>query len=432
MFHYYINAFFQVNLFPETRVYEKVIRVILNGINLVRKISSARINDYTENISKNMSINNCRVCGHKFFDKSLLRYENMPKSAQFLPEKEALENDKGIILEVYQCSGCGLVQLNSDPVPYYKEVIRAAAVSVEMKDFRRKQFADFIKKYSLNGKSVIEIGCGRGEYLSLIQQCDVKAYGLENSQESVSYGEKNGLRISKGFVQENTQLNNALFNAFFMLNFLEHLPDPNAVLTGIYNNLSDSAVGLVEVPNFNMILQKNLFSEFISDHLFYFTKETLNNVLKLNGFEIIENNIVWHNYIISTVVKKRKKLNISHFYNSQTKIEKEIKEYLSRFRDKKVAIWGAGHQALTIISLIGLTDKIRYVVDSAVFKQGKYTPATHLPIVAPIALDTDPVEAIIIMVASYSDEIVKTLRHKFGKKINLAVLRADGLEQCSR
>ena len=117
-----------------------------------------------------MAIKNCRVCGNKFFLKPLLSYKNMPKIAQFLPDKKSLKKDKGVCLEVFQCSGCGLVQLNNSPVSYYKEVIRAVAVSSEMKKFREKQFNDFIEKFSLKNKKVIEVGCGKGEYLEILKQ----------------------------------------------------------------------------------------------------------------------------------------------------------------------------------------------------------------------------------------------------------------------
>lgn len=354
----------------------------------------------------------------------------MPKAAQFLPDAKSLKNDKGVTLTVFQCSGCGLVQLNDTPVPYYKEVIRAAAISNEMKDFRIKQFGNFVQKFSLKGKKIIEIGCGRGEYLSFIQQSGVRAYGLEYSKESVAHCLKNGLKVSKGFIENsNFKIKNAPFNAFFILNFLEHLPDPNSIFRGIYNNLTDDAIGLVEVPNFDMILQKKLFSEFIPDHLFYFTKETLNTTLKLNGLEIIECNEVWHDYIISAIVKKRKKFDISHFYKYQAKLENEIEKYICRFKNKKVAIWGAGHQALAIIALMNLAGKIKYVIDSAPFKQGKYTPATHISIVSPDTLDSDPVDAVIIIAASYSDEVAKIIRQKFDRNINIAILRDFGLEE---
>ena len=377
-----------------------------------------------------MAINQCRVCNHKFFKEPLLRYENMPKAAQYLPDTGSLESDEGVGLEVCQCSGCGLVQLSNDPVPYYKEVIRAVTFSEEMKGFRMKQFDSFIQKYFLKGKKVIEIGCGRGEYLSIMKQFGVDAYGLEYSEESVKQCEKSSLKVLKGFIESNTdRLDYAPFDAFFILNFLEHLPEPNSTLRGIYNNLTDDAIGLVEVPNFDMILRNKLFSEFICDHLFYFTKETLSATLRLNGFEIIDCNEVWYDYILSAIVKKRKKLDISHFYKYQEQLKNEIEEYIRRFNDKKVAIWGAGHQALAIISLINLADKIRYVVDSAAFKQGKYTPATHIPIVSPDALGSDPVDAIIVMTASYSDEVARTIRQKFDKNMNISILRDFGLEE---
>jgi SAM-dependent methyltransferase len=366
----------------------------------------------------------------------------MPAAAQFLPDKDGLQNDKGVDLEVCQCSGCGLVQLANDPVPYYKEVIRAAGFSEEMKDFRRKQFGSFVKKYSLKGKKVIEIGCGSGEYLSIMQQFAEEAYGLEYSEASVAQCIGNGLKVSRGFVESsNYKLKHSPFDAFFILSFLEHLPDPNSTIRGIRNNLADGAVGLIEVPNFDMILRSKLFSEFIGDHLLYFTTETLKEALKLNGFEVIECNEVWHEYIISAVVSperypanipnrlnKNERLDLSSFYGYQGQLKNEIEEYIRRFKEKKVAIWGAGHQALAVISLMNLSGKIKYVIDSAPFKQGKFTPATHLPILPPDALLLDPVDAVIVMAASYSDEVAGIIREKFGKNIKISILRDSGLE----
>lgn len=376
-----------------------------------------------------MSIHACRVCGKVFFRKPLLRYENMPKAAQNFPTADSLECETGVDLTVCQCSGCGLVQLNNDPVPYYREVIRAAAFSEVIKDSKTKQFAGFIQKYSLQGKKIIEIGCGRGEFLSLLQPFDVDAYGLEYSEESVTHCVKNSLKVSKGFVEGSTyKLTNAPFDAFLLLMFLEHIPDPNSALTGIYNNLSDGAIGLVEVPNFDMMLRNKLFSEFIGDHLLYFSRETLQTTMNLNGFEIIECNELRDDYVISAVVKKRGKLDISNFYDYQIKIKTEINEYISRFGEKKVAIWGAGHQALAIIALTKIEDKIKYVVDSAPFKQGKYTPATHLPVVAPDTLYSEPVDAVIVMAASYSDEVAGVIRQKLDRNINISILRDFGLE----
>jgi len=137
-------------------------------------------------MNNSIQVKNCRVCGHKFFEEPLLRYENMPKAAQCLPDAGSLKNDKGIDLDLCQCSGCGLVQLSGPPVSYYREVIRASAVSEEMKNFRKKQFKAFVNQYALKNKKIIEIGCGRGEFLSIMQTVAAESYGLEYSPESVS------------------------------------------------------------------------------------------------------------------------------------------------------------------------------------------------------------------------------------------------------
>jgi hypothetical protein len=67
-------------------------------------------------------------------------------------------------------------------------------------------------------------------------------------------------------------------------------------------------------------------------------------------------------------------------------------------------------------------------VDSAKFKQDKYTPGTHLLIKDPQSIHQDLPKAIIIMAAAYSDEVVKTLGSEYPRVKNIAILREDGLE----
>lgn len=376
-----------------------------------------------------MPVNQCRMCNRPFLGGPLLRYENMPGAAQHLPDAAALAGEKGTDLELFQCPGCGLVQLNRDPVPYYREVIRASAFSPEMKAFRMEQFRAFVRDHALAGKKVVEIGCGRGEYLELIREAGADACGVEAAPAAVEACVRRGLRVECGFVENAAcRLEHAPFAAFFLLNFLEHLPDPNGTLAGIGANLAGGAAGLVEVPNFDMILRRRLFSELIGDHLFYFTRETLAFALQMNGFEVVECREVWHDYILSAVVKKRPVTDLAAFRARRTELTAELDAWLRRFADRRVAVWGAGHQALAVLALAGLGGRIRYVVDSAPFKQGKYTPATHIPIVSPDALAADPVDAVIVMAAAYSDEVVRMLRQRFDGRLAVAVLRDSGLE----
>ena len=375
----------------------------------------------------------CRVCKSKCFSEPLLVYKGLPASAQGFPELDDLENDSGADLSLFQCSVCGLVQLSGKPVPYYKQVIRAASFSDEMKKFRSEQFAMWIDRYNLKGKSVLEVGCGRGEYLSIVNQTDVSlAHGVEYSQDFVDSCLKSELSVTKGFFGDhNFDLPRKKFDGFLCLNFMEHWPDPNKSLSHLKNTLDQGAIGMIEVPNFNMILRDGLYSEFIADHLLYFTKDTLTFMLNYNGFEVVEVSEVWHDYILSAIVKKRKKFNLSHLKDCKLRVEYELNSFIGKFEKKQVAIWGAGHQSLAVMSLANLGDKIKYVVDSAPFKQGKYTPATHIPIVTPAELIDDPVEAVIIIAASYSDEVAKIIEKSYQHIENVAILENDRLRVIS-
>jgi len=381
----------------------------------------------------NPVIMKCRVCKSNCFDSPLLRYTNMPSSAQGFPDLKSLKNDNGSDLNLFQCSSCGLVQLSEKPVSYYKEVIRASSFSDEMKKFRGEQFLSWVDKYNLKGKSILEVGCGRGEYLSILKQTEVSlAHGIEYSKESVSSCINSELSVTKGFFgDENFVLPKQKYDGFICLNFMEHWPNPNKVLAHLKKNLSEDAIGIIEVPNFDMILKQGLYSEFISDHLFYFTKDTLTFMLNYNGFEVIECSVIWHDYILSAVVRKRKRIDLSLLKSRKLNVETELNSFIDKFEKKEVAIWGAGHQSLAVMSLAKLENKIRYVVDSAPFKQGKYTPATHFPIVAPIELVNNPVKAVIIIAASYSNEVACIMKNTYQHIKYVVIVEDTGLRVIS-
>lgn len=373
-------------------------------------------------------IGRCKVCHNLLFSKPIFELNRAPKSAQYFPIRNNIHKDRGLKLRVYQCSGCGLVQLKTKPVHYFREVIRAVGISEEMRDFRREYFKEFADRYELHDKKAIEIGCGTGEYLSIIKEFIPNSYGLEYSESSLISCKEKGLKVFKGFIErEDYEIQENPFDVFFCLSFLEHIPSPNSFLRGIWNNLADDAVGIVEVPNFDMILEKNLFSEFIVDHLFYFSKDTLNTTLRLNGFEVLKTEEIWNDYILSAEVKKLKPLDLTSFNDKLNRVVKQVDSFINSF--KKIAVWGAGHQALLVLSQIKSKRKIKYVVDSARFKQNKYTPASHIPIVSPEELSKNPVEAIIVMAGSYSNEVVKILMQKYDRKIKISILSEEGLQK---
>ena len=64
----------------------------------------------------------CIACGAPLWETPLLTLDNMPASAQHMPDAEHVGADKGLTLDLCQCSGCGLVQFDCEPVDYYRDV----------------------------------------------------------------------------------------------------------------------------------------------------------------------------------------------------------------------------------------------------------------------------------------------------------------------
>ena len=368
----------------------------------------------------------CRICSGCLYHEPLLFYKDFPRGAQYMPDLKSLPQEKGIDLGVYQCTNCGVVQLSCEPVPYYREVIRASSVSPAMYGFRKRQFQHFIKRYELTQKKVLEIGCGNGEYLSIMKECGGDVYGIEYASDAVNFCRKEKLEVEKCFIEtENRSLVNAPFDAFFILNFLEHIPDLPSFFSGLRNNLNKNAIGLVEVPNFDMMLKENLYTEFIPDHLYYFTKETLRTVVEMNGFSLISIDTIWDDYIISAVVRKKEKMDLSIFEIAQENLTTNINKFIDLYSDGEVAIWGAGHQAFAVIATTGIKDKVNCVIDSAFFKQGKFTPATHIPIKSPKVLKNGKIKAVIVICGGYSEEVVNIISQDYS---NIKAIKIDELK----
>lgn len=340
----------------------------------------------------------------------------MPGMAQNFPDNSVLEKDKGTGFDIYQCPYCGLIQILQDPVYYYKDVIRAVAVSDDMKDFRRDYFKGFIEQCGLQGKKIVEIGAGCGEYMLMAAQNDIQLFGLEHHEESVLKARESGLCVFKGYIEDmDYKIPEAPYDGFYIMNFLEHIPEPRAFLQGIASNLKEESYGLVEVPNADFIIRNKLFSEFMIDHLSYFTKDSLRLMLESSGFEVKSCDVIWQDYILSAVIKKRTLFDADAFIKCESDLVSWINAYLKQMdaKGRKVAIWGAGHQALAIMALADLKDKIECVIDSAGFKQNRYTPASHIPIYAPDKVEELGIGAILVIAGSYTDEVCRNIKEKY-------------------
>ncbi len=372
--------------------------------------------------------NRCRVCQSEFRKQPVLSLSGLPGAAQNLPTQADLATDKPISLDIIVCEACGVVQILNPAVPYFREVIRASGYSEEMRVHRHEQFSRLIEKYDLEGKKILEVGCGRGENLEILDTLEISAIGVEFGPEAIQHVHASGLSAVQMFFETGDEVvPGGLFDSFIFLNFLEHLPHPRTIFRGIRNNLQEDAIGLVEVPNFDMILEKSLYTEFIADHLFYFSQASLENTLRSNGFEVLECGETWHRYTLTAVVKKRRGVVFFHMAELKAKLEVRLKKFFDEHPKDGVAIWGAGHQALTVMAMAALKGRVRYVVDSAPFKQGRYTPGTHIPIVSPDTFFEDSLSAVLVIAGSYTNEVCETIKSGMNRKMTIAFLDSQDI-----
>lgn len=429
----------------------------------------------------------CIACGKALPKRPLIVLDGMPASAQDIPDAEGKNEDKGISLHLHQCEFCGLVQFDCEPVGYYKDVIRSGGFSTTMVNLRRRQYGTLIEKYHLKGKKFIEAGCGQGEFLSVLTEFPVEAYGIEHKADLVELAKSRGLKVWRQFTEdENTVLENTEdgchgpYDVFLSFNFLEHQAHPVRMLKCLYNNLTEGGLGLLTVPSLEYILKYDGYYELIRDHLAYYTFDTLRFVLAEAGFEVLEEEMV-NRDTLSVVVRKRpaagasgidagtrtagKNENmedagktaetaemaaarvmgtagkyseissvfeaITGFAESRQELNLEVERILNQFDEtgRTLAIWGASHQGFTLAATTGLKDRAKYMIDSAPFKQGRFAPASHIPIVAPDHFEKEPVDGILIVAPGYTEEIAGIIRERFGSNVEIMTLRSRHIEK---
>lgn len=365
-------------------------------------------------------IKKCRVCGNEFGAESMLKLPGMPRAAQNLPSEKNEAIASGVELDVRQCSFCGLVQLANDPVSYYKDVIRPGGVSGSMRARQLNQLKIFIERFSLSKKNILEIGSGCGEYLSILSELPVNAFGMEHNAEFVKTGYEKGLKIFQAYPLDLREPpDGVMFDAFISINVLEHAPNPVAFLRSSANFLTESGVGMISVPDFEFELNDNYLFSFMSDHLSYFSQSTLYNTLAISGFDVVEIYKSKELNVITAYVKKRRQCDLAPVQEKNKKFNERINHYIKTIQAEggRIAIWGASHLAFSIISSAKIVNKIEYIIDSSPCKQGRFSPASGLEIFPPEHLRKNPVNTILIMCPEYSTEIGAVIEKQYSDLI---------------
>ena len=376
---------------------------------------------------------NCIVCGAKLIDNPIYVCRKMPAESQNLPDASSLNDDIPIDINLCQCSGCGLVQFDCDPVSYYKDSTRAGERCEALIELRKQQYTHLIETYCLQGKKILEVGAGKGGFLKTLREMSeysIQEFGIENNSEFVNIARNvEKVNMQQGDVEcLETQIEGAPFDAFVTFAYPARLIDPNAMLQCVSRHLTRDAVGLVQVPSMEHLLKPGGFYDITRDHVAYYSEATLKFLLVKNGFDILEFGEVSELYIYA-IVKKRKSYDLQTLWADVEPLADEVRKYVNKNTEKgkKLAVWCAGHFAFTVLSTAEIGNKVSYIIDNAEFKKGRYSPASHVPIVGPEHFFNEPVDTILILGPIYVDEIIREIREKYDPKVNIAVMDRRGL-----
>ena len=295
----------------------------------------------------------------------------------------------------------------------------------------------FIKKKKKNNLFALEIGAGKGEYMKICDELGWNVLGIEDSNQNIQNSEGFSDRIVKGFIGENEieEISSNIFGRWddfnidicYCLNFIEHWPNPLDSLKQLKHLLNSNSLCLFEVPNFNMIKDKGLYAEFIPDHLSYFDVNSFSYLINKAGYEIIKLETFYNEYIISCYCKPTYKSDIEKIKNLYEYDKNTLKKTINKI-DGDIYFWGAGHQALAYLSMIGENTKIKFVIDSAPFKQGYFCPGSGYEIKSPKALEGINNGNIIVCCGGYNSEVTNLLLNKYSKKLKIFTISQGTIE----
>ena len=368
----------------------------------------------------------CRLCRAELPREDGFWLRDVPRGVQCFLEEGQIADDAGVDLEFKQCAYCHLVQLCGDQVLYEEAATSATSYSPSISKYRRQQALNFVHRFELEGCTVLDVGCGDGYFLSYLADAGARGVGVELSRKAFEIGVQRGLTMHRLYINSNCRVPGAPFDAFTSFHVLEHTANPNEFLRGISANIRENAVGMITVPAWEQIKEQSRYYDLIADHLCYFSERTLRLALEMNGFTVINIDRDWNGEDLVALVRNTSTSDLDILCPSRERVLQACESFFSEAaeRGRAVAVWGASQQAVTVLALKSWSG-IRYVVDSAAYKQGRFTPVSHLLIVGPQQLAQDLVDDVLVIAPRFTGEIVEQLRGTLKFRGRIAVLEDD-------
>jgi len=200
-------------------------------------------------------------------------------------------------IDVIQCDKCSFVFIP----PYYRKTVSYTDYKDEkvadqvrkgnnwVKIQRHKLRFKLIKKYKSSGK-LFDLGVGWGHFLLTGKMLGYEVSGIEVSEQPYLYS-KNDLGLPVEHVDFFKMREDNKFDVLTMWDVLEHIDRADTVIEKCAKLITKGGYIVIQVPQIDSYIAKKYGKDWKMmglDHVNYFSKKTLSQLLEKNGFKVRE------------------------------------------------------------------------------------------------------------------------------------------------
>ena len=347
-----------------------------------------------------------------------------------LPTKEAARAVPRGDLHLSFCTSCGHVYnaaFDQTSLTYSEEYENSLHFSPRFQEFVTSLADRLIASYDLHNRSVVEIGCGKGDFLKILcERGPNEGIGFDPSFEPdlLDEGVSSLFTVVRDLYTEKYASHEA--DLVCCRHVLEHVSDPRMFMKTIRGAVSGrkNTALYFEVPNVMKTLRDLAIWDLIYEHYSYFSPSSLAYLFMSTGFSVERLEEVYDRQFLSIDAFPRERTGWNRLPSGVLHVARHVEEFVERFEQKvsdwratiddlrrtgkKAVIWGAGSKGVTILNMLRVQDEIEYVVDINPRKQGKHVAGTGQQIVEPSFLRTYRPDTVIIVNPIYRTEIEET------------------------
>jgi len=367
----------------------------------------------------------CPVCERALFRPVVSIASTAVSIGDLYPDRSSACSAPRGDIELAVCEGCGLVRnvaFDSSLILYDSQYENSQMFSPTFRAFAQELAKNLVSEYALDGKHVVEIGCGKGEFLELLCEAGVgSATGYDPSYAG-EVDRCDGVRIERELYGSKRH---SAADLLLSRHVFEHLEDPLAILRGLRQSLDGAATSLyLEVPDARFVLAGEGMWDVIYPHVNYFADLPMQVLLQRAGFVPRKLDSVFSGQFLAAHSSPGELLEGDPDSAALESWIRQVEAFGDRFRSLvghwteelaeraklgPISLWGAGAKGVAFLNLTGASRHVEVAVDLNPRKHGRYLPGTGHAVVAPEELRKIRPTTVLVMNTLYEAEIRSSL-----------------------